>query len=153
MVARRRTQGGQFDFGRAVLGFSKTVYKKRDAVFQRAFIRLADEMQAVCPKDTQFLMSSLEASTAKTPRISKPNPRPNAPPGSFEWDRATFVGIVESAEFGEKLFMGYTAEYAGVVHDGHGNVESRPWVSLVTQHWREIVAREAKQVASERFER
>lgn len=146
----RRTKTGQFDFGRQVLGFTRDVYKKRDLVFQRAFLRLADEMQAVCPKDTQFLMSSLEASTVRTPRISKPNPRPNAPPGSFEWDRTTFVGIVQSAEYGETLRMGYTAEYAGVVHDGHGNVEPRPWVALVTQRWREIVAREAKQVLNER---
>jgi hypothetical protein len=126
-------------FHRQVLGWNRKVYKKRDEVFQLAFMRLADEMQAACPKDTHFLMSSLEVSKSGTPRMSRPNPQPDAAPGTFSWDRGSLVGVVENSKYGEKLFLGYTAEYAAYVHDGHGNTHPRPWVMLVAQRWREIV--------------
>ena len=146
MVARRRTESGQFDFGRAVLGFTNKVYKTREEIFKRSFLRLADEMQASCPRDTHFLLSSLEAATNKTPAMTRKNPNPNAPPGTFSWDRSQVVGVVESAQAGQKLYLGYTAEYAGVVHDGHGNVEPKPWVTLVTQRWKSIVDDVAREV-------
>lgn len=135
-------------FGRKVLSWTRKVYKKRDAVFQLAFMKLADEMQAACPKDTHFLMSSLEVSKSGSPRMTRPNPAPGAAPGSFEWDRSSIVGTVETAKYGEKLFLGYTAEYAGYVHDGHGGQPARPWVMLVSQRWREIVAEAGREIAA-----
>lgn len=145
-MAQRRLDTGQFDFGRQVLGWTRDVYKKRDDVFKEAFLMLADEMQELCPKDTHFLMASLVASKAGMPRMTRPNPRPNAGPGTFRWDRAAIVGVVQSAQYGDKLYLGYTAEYAGFVHDGHGNVGPRPWVTLVTQRWKSIVQEAGKRI-------
>lgn len=127
-------------FVRRVLGWNRKVYKLRTDVFREAFMQLVDEMQAACPKDTHFLMSTLTVSKDHTPRIKDPNPQPNAPKGTFKWDRSRIVGVVQNAEFGEKLYLGYTAKYAAIVHDGRGNNQPRPWVMLVAQRWRQIVA-------------
>lgn len=143
---RRIEESGKFDFGRQVLGWTRKVYKTRDEVFRAAFMMLVDELQEACPKDTFFLMSSLEASTAGTPPMTRKNPAPNAPAGSFSFDRGTIVGVVESAEYGQKLYLGYTAEYAGMVHDGHGSYAGNPWVSLVTQRWQAIVKEAAGRI-------
>ena len=134
------------DFHRKVLGWNRKVYKKRDEVFREAFMRLVDEMQASCPKDTHFLMSSLEVGKDRTPRMSRPNPMPSAPPGTFSWDRGVILGVVENSKYGEKLFLGYTAQYAAYVHDGHHHQEPRPWVALVSQRWRAIVSEAAAAV-------
>lgn len=149
-MAQQRSNSGQFGFGRAVLGWSRKVYKVQHEVFQQSFIALMDEMQASCPKDTHFLMSSLAIGKNGTPRMTRDNPNPNGGPGSFEWDRATLVGIVESSQYGEKLYLGYTANYAGLVHDGHGGQMARPWVSLVAQRWRGIVASTAARIKDDK---
>lgn len=146
MRTQRRTESGQFDFGRRVLGFTRKVYSKRDAVFREAFLTLADHMQARCPKDTHFLMSSLEASTVGTPEMNRPNPFPSAPKGYFSWDRSQVVGVVQNARVGQKIYLGYTAEYAGFVHDGHGSSQSEPWVALVSQMWVQIVNEAAARI-------
>lgn len=146
----RRGTSGRFDFGRQVLGFTRKVYKARDEVFRLAFMKLVEEMQDECPRDTHFLMSSLEVSKERTPPMIRKNPQPNAAPGTFEWDPSEVVGIVENAKYGEKLYLGYTAEYAGVVHDGHAGNEPQPWVALVSQRWREIVQEAAEEVRDAR---
>ncbi len=135
----RDEESGQFGFGRQVLGFSRKVYKARDRIFKEALYTLIDRLQVLCPKDTFFLMSSLEASTKGTPRMTRPNPNPNAPKGSFSWDSGEVFAIIDNAEFGETIYLGYTAEYAALVHDGHGFAEPQPWVSIITQQWQDIV--------------
>lgn len=99
--------------------------------------QLVNEMQEIVPVDTGFLRASLEASTAGTPPMTRPNPDPN---GSFSWNPGQVYAVIESATYGERVYLGYTAEYAALVHYGAGSRPARPWVDLVAQRWRQIVA-------------
>jgi hypothetical protein len=90
---------------------------------------------------TGFLRASLMASREAMPRLYRDNPGASVPP-----DLQQVILVMNSADIGDTIYLGYTANYAAYVHYGAKGAAPRPWVTLIAQRWEEIVAAKAKEV-------
>lgn len=90
---------------------------------------------------TGFLRASLMASREAMPRLYQDNPGASVPP-----DLQQVILLINSADIGDTIYLGYTANYAAYVHYGAKGAAPRPWVTLIAQRWEEIVAAKAKEV-------
>ena len=90
---------------------------------------------------TGFLRASLMASREAMPRLYRDNPG-----GSVPSDLQPVILVINSADLGDTIYLGYTANYAAYVHYGAKGAAPRPWVTLIAQRWEEIVAAKAKEV-------
>ncbi|MGO4641710.1 HK97 gp10 family phage protein [Mesorhizobium sp. 2RAF45] len=106
---------------------------------------LADEVyakpQAPGYKRTGFLRASLMASTSAMPTLSRDNPGVAVPP-----DLGDVILVINGADLGDTLYLGYTANYAAFVHYGANGTTPRPWVTMVAQRWVMIVEAKAAEV-------
>lgn len=92
-------------------------------------------------KRTQFLLASLVASTSEMPKLERENPGVEVTPN---FDQVELV--INNAELGEVIHIGYSAVYGGYVHGGTSKMPPRPWVTLVAQRWQAIVDQAAVKV-------
>jgi hypothetical protein len=122
------------------------VREAQEAVFKEASQRLIHELDDLITQmvygapetdyqRTGFLRASLMASTQAMPYLNRANP--GAPVAA---DYGDVILTINGLEIGEKLYLGYTAEYGAYVHYGTSRMAGRPWVSLVAQRWQQIVA-------------
>jgi len=143
----------KLSFSAAVGDWVHKVKEAEEAVFRRSVQRLSRELteqlesmiyekpESPAYKRTRFLLSSLVASKSGMPRLSLDNPGTLVTP-----DFGPVELVINDAEIGETIYLGYTASYGAYVHYGTEGMPPRPWVTLVAQRWREIVAEEAKAV-------
>lgn len=129
------------------------VEEAAEAVFkesvQELAIQLSDQLETMIYetpespnyKRTKFLQASLMASNSEMPRLSIDNPGVPVTP-----DFGQIELVINDAELGQKIFLGYTSRYGGYVHWGTENMAPRPWVNLVAQRWQSIVAAKAADV-------
>jgi hypothetical protein len=125
-------------------------------IFQRSAQRLAHEMtnevvrlvyqQPESPnyKRTGFLRDSLMASTNEMPLAILDNPGAS---DGIDWAQIELV--INGAEIGDTIYLGYTAAYGVHVHYGTNNMPPRPWVTLVSQRWQQIVNEVTAEVKAE----
>lgn len=94
---------------------------------------------------TGFLRASLVASTEALPNLLDDNGSPVAADAHM----GAIVLVINGWEPGQSVFLGYTAQYGARLHFGYTGPDSmgrtfnqppRPWVTMVTQRWAEIVA-------------
>lgn len=140
-------------FAAAVEKWVHKVKEAEEAVFRQSVQRLSHELteqlqsmvyekpESPNYKRTRFLMSSLVASKSEMPRLSLDNPGVLVTP-----DFGAVELVINNAEIGETIYLGYTAKYGSYVHYGTEDMPPRPWVNLVAQRWRSIVAEEARAV-------
>jgi hypothetical protein len=93
-------------------------------------------------KRTGFLRSSLVISTASMPLADRPQ---GTPDGGY---MAEIEVRIAGAELGETIYIGWTANYAGYVHDGARGNAPKPWVELVAQRWQMIVEAKTAEIKS-----
>lgn len=92
-------------------------------------------------KRTGFLRASLMASKEAMPALTRENPGVTVPT-----DLDPVILVINSADLGDTLYLGYTANYSAFVHYGARGASPRPWVSLVAQRWTMIVEAKAAEV-------
>ena len=63
-------------------------------------------------------------------------------------DLTDILLVINSADLGDTIYLGYTANYAAYVHYGARDNAPRPWVTMVAQRWTAIVAEKAADVRS-----
>ena len=90
---------------------------------------------------TGFLRASLMASTSAMPTMTRENPGVPVPA-----DLGDVILVINGADLGDTLYLGYTANYAAYVHYGARGGAPRPWVTMVAQRWVAIVEAEAAEV-------
>lgn len=90
---------------------------------------------------TGFLRASLVASTSAMPGLTRENPGAPVPP-----NLGPVMLVINDAELGHTIYLGYTANYAAYVHYGARGQAPRQWVTLVAQRWQQIVATKAAEV-------
>lgn len=127
-----------------------------EVIFREAVQELVEEMdmllvQAVYAqppapggyKRTGFLRASLVASTTAMPLLTRDNPGLSVPA-----DLGDVVLVINGADLGGTIFLGYTASYSAFVHFSANGQQGRPWVTMAAQRWQIIVDRVAARVRS-----
>lgn len=140
-------------FTATIENWTRRVKEAEEAVFKESAQELVEQLNQQLEemiyerpespnyKRTKFLQASLMASTGDMPRLSADNPGIEVTP-----DFGQIQLVINNAEIGQTIYLGYTARYGPYVHYGTQNMPPRPWVALVAQRWREIVARVAAKV-------
>lgn len=123
-----------------------------EVVFREAAQDLAEEMDLLLVqtvydrppaasgyKRTGFLRASFVASTTAMPLLVRENPGIPVPA-----DLGDVIMVIQGAEVGETIFLGYTANYGAFVHFSANGQPGAPWVSMAAQRWPQILARRAE---------
>lgn len=111
-------------------------------MFKEAAQELVSQLNQLVPVgETGFLRSSLMASTTAMPTLTRANPGMSVPA-----DIGDILLVINSADLGDTIYLGYTANYAAFVHFGAQGRTPRPWVTMVAQRWEMIVAEKATEV-------
>lgn len=128
-------------FAATVGQWAEKVEGALEAVFKEAAQELVSQLNQLAPVDTGFLRSSLMASTTAMPALTRANPGMSVPA-----DLGDILLVINSADLGDTIYLGYTANYAAFVHFGAQGRAPRPWVTMVAQRWEMIVAEKAVEV-------
>ena len=128
-------------FAATVGQWAQKVEGALEAVFKEAAQELVSQLNQLVPVDTGFLRSSLMASTTAMPALTRANPGMSVPA-----DLGDILLVINSADLGDTIYLGYTANYAAFVHFGAQGRSPRPWVTMVAQRWEMIVAEKAGEV-------
>lgn len=141
-------------FAAQVGAWCEKVPEALEAVFKEScqeLVRQLDEQLVTMVYDTPetpnyrrtgFLRASLVASTEAMPQLIRDNPGVNV-----NADYGDVMLVIAGVEVGsEVLFLGVTAKYGAVVHNGSSKMAPRPWVALVAARWPQIVAEQASKV-------
>jgi hypothetical protein len=114
------------------------------AVVKESVQRTVDRMQKPTakggnmPVDTGFLRNSLQAG------INMPKPGPTENPGRpVAYSDSDIMLALEGVEFGDVLWLTYSANYARHVEYGAGGRAGRGFVRLATQRWQQTVSQVA----------
>lgn len=91
---------------------------------------------------TGFLRASLVASRDAMPQLMRDNPGIQVADGGV----GDIVLVINGADLGDTIYLGYTARYGFFVHSGTSRMAPRPWVDLVAQRWPAIVAAKEAEV-------
>lgn len=129
-------------FSAQVDDWTRQTTQRMTAVFRGSTQEVVSKAQSRIPVDTGFARASVRASTESMPPID-----PN-----FKGDRAQSYGpgqangeviaTIASAELGEKIFIGWTASYVGMLEIGHSNQAPSGFVGVTAMEWPQIVAGE-----------
>jgi hypothetical protein len=86
---------------------------------------------------TGFLRASVRVSFSEMPRIdAKAYPKDGQ---SYPNNSSDVTLAIATTKLGDTIHAGYTAAYAGFVHDGTAKMAGRPWVELAAMQWPQTV--------------
>lgn len=140
-------------FGAVVGEWAKDTKNALEDVFKESAQELVSQMDKILAdlvydqpqragyRRTGFLRASLMASTEAMPGLIRANPGAAAPA-----DFGDVVLVINGADLGDTIYLGYTANYGAFVHDGARGQPPRPWVTLVAQRWQAIVEAKSAEV-------
>ncbi len=140
----------------AVIGdWCRRVPEAIDAVLKNSAQRLAREIDAELDRmvyqappapsgyqRTGFLRASFVASTEAMPQLIRDNPGIEVDADAM----GPIILVINGWDGGGTLYLGYTAAYGAQVHMGANGTVPKPWVTLVSQRWQQIVQEEAAKV-------
>jgi hypothetical protein len=134
-------------FSATVGAWAEKVPNALEAVFKEAAQELVSQMDQLLAdmvydappaasgyKRTGFLRASLMASTTAMPQLTRDNPGVSVPA-----DLGDVVLVINGADLGDTLFLGYSAGYSYHVFAGANGQPPKPWVTLAAQRWTSIV--------------
>ena len=94
--------------------------------------------------DTGFMRSSFMASTSSMPQLFREKP----PGDNFDFDEASFTLVLAGWRAEDKLYAGFTANYAGHREFGSRGQPADLMVTMAAQRWPQIVAEVARELRS-----
>tara|TARA_R110000851_G_C13102466_1_gene568885 strand:- start:19865 stop:20317 length:453 start_codon:yes stop_codon:yes gene_type:complete len=143
-------------FAADVAAWALNVEGAIEVIFREAAQELAREMDLLLEQTvydqpisssgyqrTGFLRASLVASSSVMPQLVRENPGTPVPP-----DLGDVILVINGAEIGGTIYLGYTANYAAFVHYSANGQSGRPWVTMAAQRWEIIVDRVSARVKS-----
>ena len=140
------------NFAAEVSAWVQETQQRMDAVFKESCQRTIAKAQTpvgaggYMPIDTGFLRASVRASTSAMPPIDSAA-KPTLP--MYAYNSGEVVLTIASAEFGQTIYVGWTANYAAHIHNGTSRMIPRPFATMAALQWESIV----HQVGSEAMAR
>lgn len=132
------------NFSAAVDSWVKETNQRMEAVFKQSTqeissIAVQNLSGGVVNVQTGFLRASERASTESMPSIDpKAYPEPN---GHYPFDEGQISLVINSAELGQTIFLGWTAAYSGFIEWGTSKMAPRGFVRLAAAQWQTVVSR------------
>lgn len=128
----------QLNFSVQIDEWTKEALKNIEAVFhestQRTFSRITQYLSGeLVNVQTGFLRASAQASLESMPAIDSAA-RPNKG-SSYAGNFGGITATIASAKLGGSIYIGWTAAYGPLVHDGTSKMSPRPFVSLAAMQW------------------
>lgn len=130
-------------FGDQIKNWRNKTSLRMQLVFQESIQDLGKEANESrykggnMPVVTGFLTNSLSAALNAVPTgLSEPPPNYS----QLNWDNTNFLLVVNQAEIGDRVTIGYTANYAPYMEARYG------FLRLAAQNWPQIVKRVTKRV-------
>jgi hypothetical protein len=108
------------------------------AVFRESTQRLVSLMQSRIPVDTGFARASIRASLSEMPQIDKLASKPTS--GSFAYNPMTITAVIANAALGQKIFIGWTANYVEYLERGHSKQAPSGFIRVSVLEWPRIVS-------------
>lgn len=142
-------------FSASIAAWANKVEGAAEAVFKESAQELVSEVQKTRNEggrmrvDTGFLRASLLASTSAMPRINPAAvPPEGAGPNSIPFDFGTIEAVIAGSEFGQTIYLGYTAAYARYREYGANDQPGDAFVRTAAQRWPQIVNEQAAKIRS-----
>jgi hypothetical protein len=140
------------DFAAQVDAWTRKATNRMDAVFkqstQKLFSNITAELSGgMVNVQTGFLRASAQASLSEMPPI---NPGAKPAGGSYAPQFGVITATIAGAHLGQTIYVGWTAAYAGLVHDGTSSMGPRPFVALPAMGWQSIVSATVEQAKAGR---
>ena len=126
-------------FTRSVKGFVTRTKANAETVWREAVKEVVEQAQLPrgaggnMPVKTGYLRASIRAS-----RSGVPSPIPGSrplPSTTYSYRRSQVHGIIDRTEYGNTIYIGWTAEYAEIQEHRTG------FMRLAAQNWQSIVKR------------
>jgi len=127
-------------FGATVSDWAAAADRRQVAIFKESTQRMDTLMQARIPVDTGFARASIRASTEAMPPIEATAAKPKAEKDSFQYDPMAISLVIASAKPGQRIFVGWTANYVQFLELGHSKQAPTGFIRVSALEWPRIVA-------------
>lgn len=128
-------------FASAVDDWVKASEQRIEAVWKESTKRVVsaaqENLRTIVNVQTGFLRAGVRASTESMPPI---NPKAYPVEGkSYTYSEGEIVLVINGAQLGQALFIGWTAAYSAYVNFGTSKMAPRQYVGLAAMQWPRIV--------------
>jgi hypothetical protein len=128
------------DLGAQLDAWTKETSARMLAVYKGSVQEFVSRAQFRIPVDTGFARASIRGSFEAMPEID-----PNAagiPGQSYDFDMSSIVLLINSAQPGQTIYIGWTANYVPYLEYGHSQQAPNGFIGITALEWPQIVAGE-----------
>ncbi len=112
--------------------------KRMLAIFQQSAQKTASLAQERIPVDTGFARASIRASLSSMPPIDSSKINPSH--GSVPYDPGSITAVIAGAKLGQTIYIGWTANYVGLLEMGHSQKAPSGFVRIAAMQWQQTVS-------------
>jgi len=138
---------GNLNFADQIDAWTQKTDKRLLAVYKGSVQEFVSRAQSRIPVDTGFARASLRGSLEAMPAINES--AHGDPNQNYTFDMSSIVLLINSAQPGQTIYLGWTANYIQYLEWGHSDQAPNGFIGITALEWPEIVAGEiAKAKAS-----
>lgn len=130
----------QLGFADQIDAWTKQTQARMLAVYKGSVQELVSRAQSRIPVDTGFARASIRGSLEEMPTI---NPDLSGVPGqNYSFDFSRIILLINSAQPGQTIYIGWTANYVEYLEWGHSDQAPNGFIGVTALEWPAIVAAE-----------
>ena len=134
------------DFSSQIDDWTKQSQQRILAVYKGSVQEFASRAQSRIPVDTGFARASLRGSLEAMPQID-PDFHGNADQ-TYNFDFSNIVLLINSAQPGQTIYLGWTASYVQQLEYGHSQQAPNGFIGITELEWPSIVQGEIEKAKS-----
>jgi len=137
---------GNLDFSNQIDAWTKATQARMLAVYKGSIQEFVSRAQRRIPVDTGFARASIRGSTEQMPPI---DPDLHGAPGqNYSFDFSSIILLINSAQPGQTIYIGWTANYIQYLEWGHSDQAPNGFIGVTALEWPEIVSGEIEKAKS-----
>ncbi len=130
----------QLDLGPQLDAWTKQTKERMLAVYKGSVQELVSRAQQRIPVDTGFARASIRGSLESMPPIDAT--AHGVPGQNYSFDMSAIVLLINSAQPGQTIYIGWTANYVIYLEYGHSQQAPSGFIGVSALEWPQIVAAE-----------